>query len=380
MPADFYGGNDPAVKFKAVEKTVDMSKFEDKEVVKADEKKALDKATVAGGASPIHPANILTNRKFIIIGGIILFILFALGAAGYYWWQGRKAAAGNATPPASTAQSVIPTTSVPNITPTTTEQITPTTTEEIPAIKETAIEFPSPLLGESVDFDNDGITDVAEEVYGTDPTNPDTDGDTYPDGHELFYLYNPNGFEPKKLIDSGLVKQYLNPFFNYGLYYPTNWAVGTVDTEARQVLFSTLTGENIEVRVFDITPGEALADWLVVNAPTERLADLVDFTTRFGLQGKMRKDGLVYYFISGNHLYALVYHTTDSNVVNYKIVLEVMARSFQINIASETAAMPAAVETSPVTATSSTTVLPEVESGTTTEFVSTGTVGEPSLF
>jgi hypothetical protein len=36
------------------------------------------------------------------------------------------------------------------------------------------------------DADGDGLCDAAEAVYGTDPHNPDTDGDAIDDGHEVF--------------------------------------------------------------------------------------------------------------------------------------------------------------------------------------------------
>ncbi len=32
------------------------------------------------------------------------------------------------------------------------------------------------------DYDNDGLSDELELKFHTDPTNPDTDGDGYPDG------------------------------------------------------------------------------------------------------------------------------------------------------------------------------------------------------
>ena len=35
------------------------------------------------------------------------------------------------------------------------------------------------------DSDNDGLTDQAEQIYGTDPNNPDTDGDLLKDGAEV---------------------------------------------------------------------------------------------------------------------------------------------------------------------------------------------------
>lgn len=46
---------------------------------------------------------------------------------------------------------------------------------------------------DTTDTDEDGLTDVDEEKYGTDKDNPDTDGDGYLDGDEVDNGYNPNG-------------------------------------------------------------------------------------------------------------------------------------------------------------------------------------------
>jgi hypothetical protein len=43
------------------------------------------------------------------------------------------------------------------------------------------------------DPDEDGLTNAQEAEYGTDPNNPDTDGDTYLDGAEVEAGYNPLG-------------------------------------------------------------------------------------------------------------------------------------------------------------------------------------------
>ncbi len=50
---------------------------------------------------------------------------------------------------------------------------------------------------EEQDSDNDGLHDKMEEALGTDPNNPDSDSDTYPDGHEIKNGYSPLG--PGKL-------------------------------------------------------------------------------------------------------------------------------------------------------------------------------------
>jgi len=44
-----------------------------------------------------------------------------------------------------------------------------------------------------VDSDFDGLDDQSEAKYGTDPKNPDSDGDGYLDGQEVEGGYNPLG-------------------------------------------------------------------------------------------------------------------------------------------------------------------------------------------
>lgn len=46
-------------------------------------------------------------------------------------------------------------------------------------------------LDMNIDSDNDGVSDINELKYGTDPNNPDTDGDGYTDGVEVANGYNP---------------------------------------------------------------------------------------------------------------------------------------------------------------------------------------------
>ncbi len=56
----------------------------------------------------------------------------------------------------------------------------------------------------ALDSDNDQLPDNIEKLYGTDPHNPDTDGDGYSDGHEVQNGYNPNG--PGKLNETNNFK------------------------------------------------------------------------------------------------------------------------------------------------------------------------------
>lgn len=340
IPDEFYGGADPVIKFKTVEKTIVEPEKEPTDQLTPEEKAAFEKQTVAGGGASAHPANFLTSRKFLIIGSVSLFVIFLAGAGLYYWWQATKQQPiGPTLPPPkfSSSEPIIPTTTPPIII----EPIATSSGENLPPIStEPAIEFPSKLLGESQDFDNDRVSDMAEEIFKTDAANSDSDSDKYPDGHELYYLYNPGGFEPQKLIDSGLVKSYVNPNFGYSLYYPVDWAVGAVDSGNSEVLFSVVTGESVDVQVFDLKADESFADWFGRMALTEKFSDLADFSSRFNAVGKRRNDGLVYYFLDGSRIYLLTYRVGSSPAVNFKIVLEVMARSFAVNPLAAATASP----------------------------------------
>lgn len=326
IPADFYGGINPVVKFKKVEKEISL---QPKSKLTDSEKKMLDKSTAAGSGSVLHPANIFTNKKTALIFGSGLFVVILAGVGSYYYLQIRQQTK-TFSPPQP--KIVIPTTTeqVPEVVVNNNEQqpVVPPTTTAL-SLAEAPIEFPSLLLGESPDLDKDNLTDAAEELFGSDPSKSDTDSDGYNDGHEVFYLYNPAGKEPKKLIDSGYVKDYSNPLFNYKVFYPATWAVGNTDESFRDVLFSSISGENIELRVFDRIPNQSFADWFSLLAPNEKYQNVLDFQTRFGENGKNRPDNLVYYFTDDSHVYVFIYHTTDSNIVNFRSIMVMMARSFR---------------------------------------------------
>ncbi len=330
MPAEFYAGANPVIKFKNVEKEVSL----DRQALEAAEKRMIDKATAAGAGRRWHPANLLINRRFFIIAGSAVFIIFIIGAGIYYWGKAaREQQASEASRVAAETASApaAPAPAAPALVP---EEApgaeTPPPPQPSSLAAEPLLELPSVLLADSADLDGDDLSDLAEETFRTDPGIPDTDGDGHNDGHEVYHLYNPDGKEPMKLADSNLITEFANPLFGYQLYYPKDWAVGNTDSDYKQVLFSVLTGDNIEVRVSVLEQGQTFADWFGRFAPGEKFGDLRNFTTVFKEEGQRRDDYLTYYFTDGRLVYAIIYHTTDSDVVNYRAVIKMMARSFQL--------------------------------------------------
>jgi len=61
----------------------------------------------------------------------------------------------------------------------------------IEAILHSALPAPEPNISYGCDSDQDGLNDEMETFYGTDPNNPDTDGDGHSDGNEVSRGYDP---------------------------------------------------------------------------------------------------------------------------------------------------------------------------------------------
>lgn len=324
IPDDFYGGNNPVIKFNTAQ--AEPALDSKPSVLSPVEKKLLDKQTKVGANNKLHPVNFIANFKFLALAFLAIILLVSLIGGAYYFWQYQK----NKPKNIPSAPAVIGTQTgeqqqpIENVNNTPAPDITPPT-----SLGEAPLEMPSFFLGDSTDTDKDELTDPAEELFTTDATLPDSDSDKYLDSSEIYHLYNPTGKEPMKLVDSDLVSVYTNPIFGYKLYYPKSWAVGNVDTEHRDVLFSTFTGENIEVRVIPKDINENFLTWFTRVSPGENFSDYSPVESVFKQSGFGRRDKLVYFFPMDNQVIAIVYHASDSNIVNYRVVNQMFMRSFQ---------------------------------------------------
>ena len=52
---------------------------------------------------------------------------------------------------------------------------------------------------ETLDTDGDGLLDILETKFGTDPNRKDTDGDSFEDGLEILMAYSPTNTQPIQL-------------------------------------------------------------------------------------------------------------------------------------------------------------------------------------
>ena len=76
----------------------------------------------------------------------------------------------------------------------------------------------SPLPNPDNDLDSDGLDNQQEMIWGTDPFNPDTDGDGFKDGEEVKSGHNPLVPGPDDLINDDNLTDQLSQLAIAGLY------------------------------------------------------------------------------------------------------------------------------------------------------------------
>lgn len=334
IPDEFYGGKDPVIYSEGTNRQ--------HKPINTDLPRRVSYDPSWGGKL----VNMVGSRVFKISILSILFVAVLAGISLYYFNQAGYKIWGNNTkteeltvppvvdtPMASTSTNVseteiISTNTVLDITPSSTEneQIK---VEEKYSFDSQPIDFPKSILGNSVDSDSDSLTDQEELVFVTDPEKWDTDGDGYYDGQEVLNLYNPKGLAPVKIIDSGLVREYVNPNWQYRLYYPATWIIGAVDKESRQVLFNSASGDYVEILAYEMQAGETFPLWFGRKAQGQNYTDLTNFINRFQESGFARKDGLVYYFVNDNRVFVLLYHSIATDSIAYRNMINMIAQNFR---------------------------------------------------
>ncbi len=355
IPDVFYGGNNPVI-YETSPTPKSTGIVSDRAVIPA-----TTSARPSQFTEPVKPIPVSKLIWVVVIVGIIV----VGGASAYFVIQYLSARENVIT---STSTSSLPT-SIPTTTLATTtsvimasstlSSVSSTTstsggTTSTPSLTTNFLEFPPMNLGTTADIDLDRVTDIEEVLYSTDSGGWDTDEDGYYDGLEITNLYNPRGFAPVRIVDSGLVREYINQFSGYRIYYPMQWQQGAVDPEARQVLFSAMTGEYVEVRVFPKSANITFADWFQLNAPGEQFGSLSPFANRFGIEGFRRSDNLVAYFSTDLYVFTLLYRQSDSRApVPFRTTFEMMYQSFRPSQTSAQLPEQQPIETATVNTTSS---------------------------
>ena len=201
---------------------------------------------------------------------------------------------------------------------------------EVPVVVETpVVEVPTkPEPG--TDTDSDGLTDVEEELYGTDYRNPDTDADSFLDGNEVFHRYDPLGYSPQTLLDTGRVSIFEPSDELFSVYYPKVWKTAIT---SGGVIFNTNDTAKIEIsKQAKQTPCESLSVWYKREvAPNSMADDLQESMTKVGYLSLMSNNELrAYVDGEGGYVYVFTYDLVDEIKIEYLNTFQMMVNSLTV--------------------------------------------------
>ncbi|MBU1126648.1 MAG: hypothetical protein ABH826_00200 [Patescibacteria group bacterium] len=194
---------------------------------------------------------------------------------------------------------------------------------------------PKPILpSRGQDTDSDGLTDVEEELYGTDYRNPDSDGDSFLDGNEVFHRYDPLGFAPSTLLDTGAVKEFFSDKdgVQYSITYPAEWSTFP---EINFTWFSSKTTNfpprfSVEIHEKDLA-SQTLKDWYeAIEAVGNGAADLKNITTKNGYSGLESNDQRKVYLNVDASVIEFTYELDETKVINYSQTFQMFVNSFSV--------------------------------------------------
>ena len=193
-------------------------------------------------------------------------------------------------------------------------------------------EVDDPEIRSGSDLDSDGLSDIEELLYGTDVRDPDTDGDTFLDGNEVFHRYSPLGEAPQTLLDTGAVEEYESEDQSITLTYPAQWSVAAeVDAdfeETSQVIFRTNSTATIRLAGFSLEDQD-FEVWFEQNTLNEDSFDELDTTlTKEGYIAYMGTGGLSAYVEVGGQVFVFEYDLADELEVVYLQTFQMMINSF----------------------------------------------------
>lgn len=204
--------------------------------------------------------------------------------------------------------------------------------EEVPPVEEDP-DTEDPFATDFVpgtDTDSDGLTDIEESLYGTNPQLPDSDEDGFLDGNEVFHRYNPNGTAPGSLFESGLIRVFDDPAFSYTIFYPTVWNARAVGGEEEQVIFTATSGEIVQVIVSAKSADQTVTEWFMAQDGQVSEDELLAVETKEGLIGIMSPDRLTAYLDAGDRVYVVSYSVGTKPTVDYLQTFQMMLNSLVV--------------------------------------------------
>ncbi|MFH1078376.1 MAG: fibronectin type III domain-containing protein, partial [Patescibacteria group bacterium] len=198
-----------------------------------------------------------------------------------------------------------------------------------------ALEPPAPpvqptLPPAGLDTDSDGLTDLEETLFGTDSRNPDTEGDGFNDGNEVFHLYNPSQDAPVRLLDSALVKVVTAPV-GWVMSIPTPWSVTMDPADGTKATIDTHHGETFLISIESNPQKKEILQWYLDTHPGVNPTQVMAYRSKGGYEGIIGVDQLTTYVPWGNRVFVFTYDIDGQSFINYRTTYYMMMNSLVLS-------------------------------------------------
>jgi hypothetical protein len=182
-----------------------------------------------------------------------------------------------------------------------------------------------------LDSDSDGLTDLEEPLYNTNPRNPDTDADSFLDGNEVYHLYNPSGKAPVRVLESGIVKP-VESVVGWRLFVPQAWQL-TMSADGMKGTITTGHGEVFTVTVEDHATQQSVLEWYLATHPGILSSQITSVTTKGGYEGIEGPEELARFIPWGSKIFVLRYDLHGQPFVNFRTTYEMILNSLALTAA-----------------------------------------------
>lgn len=171
-----------------------------------------------------------------------------------------------------------------------------------------------------LDSDFDCLTDKEEIFYGTLDNNPDSDSDSYLDGLEVSYVYDP--LTSGKINNNENLKEYKDDINKFSFYYPKSFEFNTIDGNIFRIVPEKNSYEYFEVELlgsFDLSSLGRITKSSKIQQVEAWVSDSSDY---------------VYFELSNGDILRIYYNLedlySDNSNINYQASFSLIVRSISI--------------------------------------------------
>lgn len=182
------------------------------------------------------------------------------------------------------------------------------------------------LPPDGLDSDSDGLTDTEEGVYGTVGNLPDSDGDGYLDGNEVFNLYDPSIAAPATLLSSAGMRT-VSSTVGWQLLAPRTWV--EEQDPSGEMRLRVPTGEVLRVFVEAVPIQGGLTTWLTQQKGWSATQLVEMSSNKYRLPFVLSPDRLQAFFVWNDRVLTVKYELGSQTFVNYRLTFGMMVNGLR---------------------------------------------------